>query len=321
MSTSPLPTAPLPTPPVLALDIGGTSLRAALVQGTEVRERRQAPTPQPATPDAVLGAAAELARPLAFRAGRLGVACAGAIHGSVVRSTSEHIFPGWAGTPLAARLGEALGLPAAVLNDARAAAWAEAQLGAGRGVRDFMFVTVSTGIGAGLVLGGRLHQAGNGLDAELGLTLVPRTDGAGLRLLELEASGRALDEQAPALGFVSSRDLCGAAETGHPQAEAAYSRSAALLAWKLADVAALLGVTRVALGGSVGLRPGYRERVARALAELPTRHTPEVVSAALGPDAGLIGAGLIGAGPMDTGLTDTGMWAQHEREQARGEGA
>lgn len=282
-----------PTPPTLALDIGGTSLRAALVQGTQVRERRQAPTPHPATPDAVLAAAADLARPLTGQASGLGVACAGALHGGVVLSTSEHIFPGWAGTPLAERLSAELGLPAAVLNDARAAAWGEARLGSGQGVREFMFVTVSTGIGAGLVLDGRLHQAGNGLDAELGLTLAPHAASAsGLRFLEREASGRALDEQARALGFAGSRELCDAAETGHPQAQAAHSRSAFLLAWKLADVGALLGVTRVALGGSVGLRPGYREQVEWALSEMPTRHTPEVVPAALGADAGLIGAAL-----------------------------
>lgn len=281
-----------PTPPTLALDIGGTSLRAALVQGTQVRERRQAPTPHPATPDAVLAAAAELARPLTEQASGLGVACAGALHGGVVLSTSEHIFPGWAGTPLAERLSAELGLPAAVLNDARAAAWGEARLGSGQGVREFMFVTVSTGIGAGLVLDGRLHQAANGLDAELGLTLVPARETGELSPLEREAAGRALDEQARALGFAGSRELCDAAETGHPQAQAAHSRSAFLLAWKLADVGALLGVTRVALGGSVGLRPGYREQVERALSEMPTRHTPEVVPAALGADAGLIGAAL-----------------------------
>ena len=281
-----------PTPPTLALDIGGTSLRAALVQGRQVRERRQAPTPHPATPDAVLAAAAELARPLTGQAWGLGVACAGALHGGVVLSTSEHIFPGWAGTPLAERLSAELGLPAAVLNDARAAAWGEARLGAGQGVREFMFVTVSTGIGAGLVLDGRLHQAGNGLDAELGLTLVPARETGELSPLEREAAGGALDEQARALGFAGSRELCDAAETGHPQAAAAHSRSAFLLAWKLADVGALLGVTRVALGGSVGLRPGYREQVERALSEMPTRHTPQVVPAALGADAGLVGAAL-----------------------------
>lgn len=281
-----------PTPLTLALDIGGTSLRAALVQGTQVRERRQAPTPHPATPDAVLAAAADLARPLTGQASGLGVACAGALHGGVVLSTSEHIFPGWAGTPLAERLSAELSLPAAVLNDARAAAWGEARLGSGQGVREFMFVTVSTGIGAGLVLDGRLHQAGNGLDAELGLTLVPARETGELSPLEREAAGRALDEQARPLGFAGSRELCDAAETGHPQAQAAHSRSAFLLAWKLADVGALLGVTRVALGGSVGLRPGYREQVERALSEMPTRHTPEVVPAALGADAGLIGAAL-----------------------------
>lgn len=278
--------------PFLALDIGGTSIRAALVQGGEVGQRQQVATPQPAGPDAVIAAAVALARPLTRQplAG-VGVACAGAIRGGVVQSTAEHIFPGWAGTPLAKRLERELAQPVAVLNDARAAAWGEAQAGAGRGVPDFAFVTVSTGIGAGLVLGGRLHLAGNGLDAELGSTLV-QTQAGEPRSLEAEAAGRALDEQARRLGWADARALCDAAEAGDPLAQAAYRRSAALLAWKLVDLATLLGVTHVALGGSVGLRPGYRERVRRALADLPARARPEVMPAELGADAGLVGAAL-----------------------------
>ncbi|WP_157463459.1 ROK family protein, partial [Deinococcus pimensis] len=66
-------------------------------------------------------------------------------------------MPGWTAVPLTEWLDGVLGLPVAVLNDARAAAWGEFVEGAGRGVTQFAFVTVSTGVGAGLVLGGRLH--------------------------------------------------------------------------------------------------------------------------------------------------------------------
>ncbi|MBZ9749425.1 ROK family protein [Deinococcus sp. HMF7604] len=285
--------------PLLALDIGGTSLRAALVDGRRVIERRQTATPRPAAPDAVLDIVLELARPLAAQARAVGVACAGAVAGGRVTATAAHTFPGWVDIPLAETLGAGLGLPAAALNDARAAAWGEYVAGAGKGTTEFMFVTVSTGVGAGLVLGGRLHLAANGLDAELGFVQVPAVWGEGdptplgcLGPLEFETSGTALGAQAAALGLADARALCDAAETGHEAAGAAYDHSAALLAWKCADVAALLGVTRVALGGSVGLRPGYLARVRAALTCFPVRYQPELVHAALGADAGLIGAAL-----------------------------
>nr|WP_256435098.1 ROK family protein [Deinococcus sp. JMULE3] len=284
---------------MLALDIGGTSMRAALVSGGQVVERVEARTPRPASPDAVIAAALELARPLAARASAVGVACAGAVARGRVTATATHTFPGWVDVPLAERLGAGLGLPCAALNDARAAAWGEYAAGAGGGTTEFMFVTVSTGVGAGLVLGGRLHLAGNGLDAELGFVTVPAHWHAGsptpagrLAPLEFESSGTALNARAAALGFTDARALCDAAEAGDARADAEYRHSAAGLAWKIADIAALLGVTRAALGGSVGLRPGYRTRVQEALAAFPERYRPEVVHAALGADAGLIGAAL-----------------------------
>lgn len=288
------------SPPLLALDIGGTSLRAALIQNGQITERREAPTPKPSTPDAVIAAALALAAPLSAHATALGVACAGAVAGGRVTATAVHTFPGWTDIALAERLGAGLNLPCAALNDARAAAWGEWAAGAGRGTREFMFITVSTGVGAGLVLGGRLHLAGNGLDAELGFVSVPTAWQPGTNVsplgqlgpLEFESSGTALGGQAFRLGFADARALCDAAEAGNAEAEAVYSRSAALMAWKIADIAALLGITRVALGGSVGLRPGYLARVRASLALFPARYQPEVVRAELGADAGLIGAAL-----------------------------
>ncbi|WP_415790802.1 ROK family protein, partial [Deinococcus saxicola] len=161
-------------------------------------------------------------------------------------------------------------------------------------------ITVSTGVGAGLVLGGRLHLAGNGLDAELGFVSVPAVWKPGAEVsplgelgpLEFETSGTALGAQALALGLADTRALADAAEAGNAKADLVYRRSAALIAWKIADIAALLGVTRVALGGSVGLRAGYLDRVRGSLGQFPPRYQPEVVHAELGADAGLIGAGL-----------------------------
>nr|WP_245872732.1 ROK family protein [Deinococcus planocerae] len=288
------------SPPLLALDIGGTSIRAALIEGGRVTERRETRTPKPAHPDAVIAAALDLTGPLAPGASALGVACAGAVAGGRVTATAAHTFPGWTDITLAERLGAGLGLPCAALNDARAAAWGEFAAGAGRGAGEFMFITVSTGVGAGPVLGGRLHLAANGLDAELGFVSVPAAWSPGAEVptlgplgpLEFETSGTALGARARVLGHADARALCDAAEDGDAVADAAYLHSAARIAWKVADVAALLGVTRVALGGSVGLRPGYLARVRDSLTHFPARYRPEVVHAELGADAGLIGAAL-----------------------------
>ncbi len=275
-------------------------MRAALLQGGRLTQRREARTPKPSTPDAVIAAALELAAPLAPAAAAVGVACAGAVAGGRVSATAVHTFPGWTDVALAERLAAGLSLPCSALNDARAAAWGEYAAGAGHGASEFMFITVSTGVGAGLVLGQQLHLAANGLDAELGFVSVPAHWAAGqavpplgqLGPLEFETSGTALGAQAGALGWPDARALADAAEAGDERADAAYRRSAALIAWKVADVAALLGVTRVALGGSVGLRAGYLRRVQGSLALFPARYQPQVLHAELGADAGLIGAGL-----------------------------
>ncbi|GGR07974.1 ROK family protein [Deinococcus ruber] len=286
--------------PLLALDIGGTSIRAAQVVGGQIVQRLETRTPKPSTPGSVILAAAELARPLAAECRALGVACAGAVAGGRVTATAAHTFPGWTDIPLSAELGERLNLPSSALNDARAAAWGEYAAGAGRGSREFMFITVSTGVGAGLILDGRLHLAGNGLDAELGFVSVPALWQSGtdvpplgrLGPLEFETSGTALNARAALQGQQNARALADAAEAGDAQADADYTRSAALIAWKVADLAAMLGITRAALGGSVGLRDGYLERVRTALAHFPERYQPQIVHAELGADAGLIGAAL-----------------------------
>ncbi len=268
--------------------------------GGRVTERREARTPKPSTPDAVMAAALELAAPLAAQAAAVGVACAGAVAAGRVTATAAHTFPGWTDIPLMDTFASALNLPCSALNDARAAAWGEYAAGAGRGASEFMFVTVSTGVGAGLILGGQLHLAANGLDAELGFVSVPAVWRSGVEVpslgalgpLEFETSGTALGGQAQVLGFADARALADAAEAGDERADAVYRRSAALIAWKVADIAALLGITKVALGGSVGLRGGYLARVQDNLAHFPKRYQPQVVHAELGGDAGLIGAGL-----------------------------
>jgi N-acylmannosamine kinase len=177
-----------------------------------------------------------------------------------------------------------------VVNDARAAAWGEFLSGSGRGIDEFLFLTVSTGVGAGLVLNKRLHLARNGFDAEIGE--MPMPDGT---TLEYHASGTALGRHAEAHGYAGARGLCDAADAGDAQAENLYLRGIREIARRLADLAVMLGIQRVALGGGVGLRPGYLERLRVEMEHYPAIYRYQIVRAELGHDAGLYGAAALAA--------------------------
>lgn len=260
---------------VVAADIGGTTTRVAAVQGGQITRRLECPTPAAAGPEAVTAALLTLLSEL-DAPGPLGVACTGRVVGGQVSAVNTRTMPGWTAFPLAARLREASGRPVAVLNDARAATWAEWNAAPTPG--NFLFVTLSTGIGSGLVVGGQLLQADVG-DTGLGFT-------RGLRgeALELGSSGTALGVLAAEHGYGTAAALFDAAEAGDGRATQLLSPPLAAVADRLADLHAVLGLHAVCLGGSVGLR-------AHARAVLAT-HLPEtrVAAARYGADAGLIGA-------------------------------
>ncbi len=272
---------------LIAVDVGGTHCRAALFDGDRIAWRMSVPTPAQEGPEAVVDAVTALLAPWRDDAKLpVGVAVAGfVVEGRV---TAHHGLRGWEAFPLGQALSDRLQRTVPVFNDARAAAWGEYRRGAGQGCREFCFVTVSTGVGAGLVLDGRLHLARNGLDAELGETLA--VDG---RTLEEHASGTALTRRALALGHANASALCDAADSGEPQAEAALRQAVGALAAKLADMSVLLGVARTAVGGGLGLRPGYLARLRSALHSWPALYRHELVPAALGGDAGLHGVAAL----------------------------
>lgn len=271
---------------IITADIGGTHCRAAQVEAGRITWRASARTPASQGPHAVIDTLLELLGPVRDRGLPVGVAIAGQVSAGDV--TADHLLRGWHGFPLADALSLRLSRPVAVYNDARAAAWGEYTAGAGRGVDEFLFVTVSSGVGAGLVLHGRLHLARNGLDAELGETLAG--DG---RTLEDHASGTALDRRAAALGHPDGPALCDAADAGDPAAEAALRHGIWMLAAKLADLSVMLGLQRCAVGGGLGLRPGYLARLREAMQALPARYRCELAAAELGADAGLLGAAAL----------------------------
>jgi N-acylmannosamine kinase len=268
---------------ITALDIGGTKISGALVDGAKILERHEVRTPEIATPEAVSRAAINLLEPLKTRVKKLGVAATGRVANGRVTALNSKTLVGWNDFDLRARLEDALKLETVVLNDADAAAWGEAAFGAGIGVRDFLFVTISTGIGGGLILNSRLHTTPFGLQADLGFTLMNGVP------LEFVASGAALDSYAVSRGWTDARDVILQAEKDS-DANAKLEETVGLIATKLADLRVILGITRVVIGGGLGLAPGYLERIRHNLQKLGALYQLELVPAALGVDAGLIGA-------------------------------
>jgi glucokinase len=159
---------------VLGLDFGGTKLAAGLVdlQQGSVLVRRSMATPvsggAPASLQAMLSVAQVLVAAAPAPVQGVGISFGGpvAADGRTVR-LSMHVA-GWEHVPLATHVEEALRLPAIVANDGDAAALAEYHFGAGRGVRNLLYLTVSTGIGGGIIIDGRLHRGERAWAGEAG---------------------------------------------------------------------------------------------------------------------------------------------------------
>jgi N-acylmannosamine kinase len=275
---------------ILCLDIGGTKLSAALFDGTNLLERQQIPTPPDRSPEHLLNTCLGLLRPHLSRASALRVAATGFVAtNGVVRAIGNGILHGWDnGVNVAGWLEAATQLETKVLNDADAAAWGEFKRGAGRGCQHFAFVTVSTGIGGGLVLNSQLYTTPHGLHAEFGNLL---TD-TGTPLEHL-ASGTALDHAAKEHGWTDAREVVARAGKSQELATILLEDSALRVARMLGNLRVLLGIEKVAVGGGLGLASGYLDRLQADVRKFGAPWDELlVVRAELGADAGLIGAAL-----------------------------
>ncbi|MCX7217671.1 MAG: ROK family protein [Burkholderiales bacterium] len=270
---------------VIAFDIGGTNSRIALFEDGKIAWRDEAPTPAQLGPNAMLETMLGLYAPISTIEAPIGIAFAALIVGECIHTENENILRGCKNFPLASALSEKTTRTVSLINDARAAAWGEYVFGAGRGCEQFLFVTVSTAVGAGLVLNGRLHLASNGYEAELGETLTENG-----QMLEDLASGSALAKLALKNGYANAQLLCDAADAGDSKAEALYRSGIRELAKKIADLVVMLGIQKVAVGGGLGLRVGYLQRLQDEIKKFPPIYQCELVAASLGHDAGLYGA-------------------------------
>jgi N-acylmannosamine kinase len=271
-----------------AVDLGGTKIAAARIEDGVVVAATQRPTEGGAGLDGQLQTMAALLAEVGFRFGEpLGVAVAGRVdRDGNWHAVNTATLTSITAAPLGSGLRAQFGAKTLATNDAVAAALAEHRFGAGQGAYNFAYVTVSTGIGGGLVLAGRLIDSANGLAGHVGLTSSPfgRTlCGSGrMGTVESIAGGRAI---AAAAGLADARAVF-AQNSRHE----AIGQSARAVAKLIADLTAIVGLDCVALGGSIGLAPGYLASVVGRLAEEPPLFRPQVAPARLGNDSGLVGA-------------------------------
>ena len=276
---------------VVAVDIGGTKLAVGIVGADgRIRDRRQVPTPVTSDADALLATLTTEIDGLGAAVGRaraVGVGCGGPMTRGG-EAVSPLNIPAWRGFPLRARLAAHCGLTVRIDNDAKALARAEGWMGAATGVSDYVAMVVSTGIGGGIVVDGRLLEGADGNAGHVGHIIV-EPDGAicgcGARgCVEAEASGTAI-----------------ARSTGRPPAEAPdeiRARTGRLVGRAIASVANLLDLQLAVVSGSVALGYGATFFTAAqdeidARCRLDFSRATKIVPGALGDDGPLVGAAAV----------------------------
>lgn len=281
----------------IAIDLGGTKLAAARIGGGRILQRVVKPTDGGATAEQQVAAMRELALGLGLApSDRVGIAVTGRVTpDGHWRAVNAETLTRIAGIDLHRLAASAFERPVLVRNDAAAAALAEARLGAGRNSPAMAYLTVSTGVGAGIVMGGRLLVSANGLAGHVGFASSRRSDrlcGSGRTgTVESIAAGRAIAAEAGRRGHpvADARAVFDRWRSGADWAGEIIERSAAAISDLCGDLAAILGVDCVVLGGSIGLAEGYADLVRRHLLKEPDLFRPHLALSELGPDAVLLG--------------------------------
>ncbi len=279
--------------PHTAIDLGGTKIAAARVLGGAILDRRQIPTPRVPFFDSILEAMAQLVD--GWIDGPVAVATTGLVDRGCLTAVNLQTLTVPAEFPIETRLAERLGVPVRAINDAQAAAWGEFRFGAGQGTASMVFLTVSTGVGGGLVLDGALRTGPGGLAGHIGhVVAVPEGPlcGCGRRgCLEAVAAGPALAQAATRLfGRPTSAEDLFAALPGDHAAAGLVDDAAGAIARILGNLKAALDLDLAVIGGGVGLAGRFLPRIEAGVNREPDRFRLPVVAAALGHDAGLIGA-------------------------------
>ena len=285
---------------VVGVDVGGTKIAGALM-ARDSSPRASATLPTPVAGAGLIDAVVELVNGLRAQSDAA-VAAVGVGLPSLIDAPTGRVRMSanidLADIDVRAVLAERLGVPVAIDNDANVAALAEHRVGAGRGHDDVIMLTVGTGVGGGVIAGGRVFRGGRGTGAELG-HIVVQADGPPCQrncpnhgCLETMASGTAIARDAG----MSAKEVVRLANAGDAAARAVLDRAGRYLGVGLASLANIFNPSAFLIGGGVGaagdllIAPAREEYRARAL---PPNAEALVIPAALGPTAGAIGAGLL----------------------------
>jgi glucokinase len=301
---------------VLGLDIGGTKIAAGVVDADGVVHGFLT---APADADSATGVRRlfELGRQAIAESGAdvdaVGIGCGGPLDSEQGVLIAPLHLPGWRDVPIAELATEAFGWPAVLDNDATAAAAGEHRYGAGRGTRTMVYLTISTGVGGGVVIDCAVQRGRSGNGGELGHVTVDwhgrRCRGCGrLGCLEAYCSGTSIAERAVEAGMddgVSAADVAAAARAGDEVASRVWDETCEALACGITSIANLFEPELVVLGGGV-LRTGeqllapVREQVAAQV----IGPAVSIVAAASGDAVGVVGAATVAYERLNATLTN-----------------
>jgi len=306
----------------LGLDLGGTNIKWVVVEHEagdwRSIDRGQVTTPAADGPDAVVSRLAAVGVEALGRCpgvSSVGIGIPGLYDPAAGTTRFLVNIPGaWAGKPVARPVGQALGLPAFLINDARAFGIAELTLGAGRGASSMIGLTLGTGVGGVVVVDGRVLQGHDGTAGEIGhQTIEPDGPwcGCGNRGC-LEAFARA-DRIAAACGTASAEEGIARARAGDIRATEGLAQVARYLGIGIANMVVVIAPDKVVIGGGISaaadLLLGPIQDEMRWRVRTTSLDEVEIVTAELGTWAGAIGAAIHGA-EMAEGST-------HQDQRAR----
>lgn len=289
----------------IGIDLGGTQLRVALVDaaGTVVR-RAATRTDVPGGPLSVVKQMVALVTEVTTGCGApiraAGICSPGPLDSDVGRIIEIPSMPGFTDFPLLDAMASELSLPVSLENDGLSAAYGEWKHGAGVGLRHLVYVTVSTGIGGGVIADGKLLRGRRGMASHVGHLMVdpngPRCDCGGTGCIEAAACGTAFTRLARSAGFADGAAATAAARLGDRTAMAMLQREAELLGYAFSSLFHLYSPERLIIGGGMSaaldlMHPTIVAQINRHA--MPAFRDIDVVRAALGDNAGLVGAAAL----------------------------